>query len=103
MLSEEKVNVSDELLSHIVGEDAEKTKAAVEDFVKLFNEAVGEELKKSARQATPKEGGYAPSKDLKRWILEKWQEKPGLSSRRFLWKRECLVCRCLRRPGIRTT
>lgn len=61
MLSEEKVNVSDELLSHIVGEDAEKTKAAVEDFVKLFNEAVGEELKKSARQATPKEGGHAPS------------------------------------------
>ena len=59
MLSEENINVSDELLSHIVAEDAEKTKAAVEDFVKLFNDAVGEEVKKSARQTTPKEGGSA--------------------------------------------
>ena len=56
MLSEENINVSDELLSHIVAEDAEKTKAAVEDFVKLFNEAVGEEVKRSARQETPKDG-----------------------------------------------
>lgn len=59
MLSDENITVPDTLLSYIVGEDAEKTKAAVEDFVKLFNDAVGEEVKKSARQTTPKEGGSA--------------------------------------------
>lgn len=57
LLSDENISVPDTLLSYIVAEDAEKTKAAVEDFVKLFNEAVGEEVKKSARQKTPKEGG----------------------------------------------
>lgn len=57
MLADEKIVVSDLLLSHIVAEDAEKTKAAVEDFVKLFNEAVKDEIKKGARQETPREGG----------------------------------------------
>lgn len=56
MLADEKITVPDTLLTYIVAEDAEKTKAAVEDFVKLFNDAVGEELKKSARQETPREG-----------------------------------------------
>lgn len=56
MLADEKITVPDTLLAYIVAEDAEKTKAAVEDFVKLFNDAVGEELKKSARQETPKDG-----------------------------------------------
>lgn len=57
MLSEEKINIPDELLCYMVSEDAEATKEAVEAFVKLFNEVVGEELKKSARQDTPPEGG----------------------------------------------
>lgn len=56
MLSDENITVPDSLLAYIVGEDAEKTKTAVEDFVKLFNDAVSEEVKKSARQTTPKEG-----------------------------------------------
>lgn len=56
MLSDENITVPDSLLAYIVGEDAEKTKTAVEDFVKLFNDTVGEEVKKSARQTTPKEG-----------------------------------------------
>lgn len=56
MLAEEKINVPDELLSHIVAGDIEKTKASVEGFVKFFNEAVREEVKKTARQETPKDG-----------------------------------------------
>lgn len=56
MLSDGNITVPDSLLAYIVGEDAEKTKTAVEDFVKLFNDTVGEEVKKSARQTTPKEG-----------------------------------------------
>ncbi|WP_415928900.1 DUF4355 domain-containing protein [Zhenpiania hominis] len=65
MLADEKITVPDTLLTYIVAEDAEKTKAAVEDFVKLFNDAVGEELKKSARQETPREGGRAAGESEK--------------------------------------
>ena len=65
MLSDEKITVPDTLLTYIVAEDAEKTKAAVEDFVKLFNDAVGEELKKSARQETPREGSRSAGESEK--------------------------------------
>lgn len=65
MLADEKITVPDTLLTYIVAEDAEKTKAAVEDFVKLFNDAVGEELKKSARQETPREGSRAAGESEK--------------------------------------
>jgi len=56
-LSEKKINVPDEILSLLVTEDAEATGSAIEAFAELFNGAVSEELKKSARQDTPKEGG----------------------------------------------
>lgn len=57
LLSDENINVPDELLTYIVGKDADETKASVETFKKLFNEAVSTELKKSARQETPGDGG----------------------------------------------
>lgn len=57
MLSDENINVPDELLTYIVGKDADETKASVEAFKKLFNETVSAELKKNARQETPNEGG----------------------------------------------
>ena len=69
MLSDENITVPDSLLAYIVGEDAEKTKTAVEDFVKLFNDAVSEEVKKRAV--------HLPVASPKRWISEKWQKKPG--------------------------
>ena len=56
MLADENIAMPDTLLTYIFGEDAEKTKAAVDDFVKLFNDAVGKDLTKSARQETPREG-----------------------------------------------
>lgn len=65
MLADEKITVPDTLLAYIIAEDAEKTKAAVEDFVKLFNDAVGEELKKSARQETPREGSRSAGESEK--------------------------------------
>ena len=65
MLADENIATPDTLLTYIVGEDAEKTKAAVEDFVKLFNDAVGEELKKSARQETPREGSRSAGESEK--------------------------------------
>lgn len=57
MLADEKIAVPDALLSQLVAEDAEKTKEAVEGFAKIFNEAVKDEIKKSARQETPRDGG----------------------------------------------
>lgn len=57
LLSDENINVPDELLTYIVGKDADETKTSVEAFKKLFNETVSAELKKNARQETPGEGG----------------------------------------------
>lgn len=71
MLADENITVPDTLLSYIVGEDAEKTKAAVEDFVKLFNDAVGEEVKKSARQTTPKEGSSSAGGESEKMDIAK--------------------------------
>lgn len=59
LLSDENINVPDELLTYIVGKDADETKASVEAFKKLFNETVSAELKKNARQETPPDGGGA--------------------------------------------
>ena len=57
LLSDENINVPDELLTYIVGKDADETKASVETFKKLFNETVSAELKKSARQEKRPDGG----------------------------------------------
>lgn len=56
-LSDEGINAPDAILSGLIREDAEKTNEAVKDFVKLFNDAVGEAVKAKARQRTPGEGG----------------------------------------------
>lgn len=56
-LSEDGINIPDELLANLIGKDAAKTKANVEAFTKLFNDAVNEVVKKKAQQDTPPEGG----------------------------------------------
>ncbi len=56
-LSDDGINIPDELLANLIGEDAAKTKANVEAFTKLFNEAVNEIVKKKAQQDPPLEGG----------------------------------------------
>lgn len=56
-LSDDGINIPDELLANLIGEDATKTKANVEAFTKLFNEAVNEIVKKKAQQDSPLEGG----------------------------------------------
>lgn len=56
-LSDDGINIPDELLANLIGEDATKTKANVEAFTKLFNEAVNEIVKKKAQQDPPLEGG----------------------------------------------
>lgn len=54
MLSDEGINISDELLSRLVTTDAAETKAAVDSFAKLFKAAVDDAVKDKARGTTPK-------------------------------------------------
>ena len=56
MLSEEEINIPDELLAHLVSTDAEDTMNAVQAFVKLFKDAVQEALKTKYKGEPPKKG-----------------------------------------------
>lgn len=57
MLADEEINITDELLGHLVSEDAEDTKATVESFVKLYKSAVQEAVKDALKGKPPKAGG----------------------------------------------
>ena len=54
MLKEHDIDASDELLSVLVTADAEKTKAAVESFGKLFKAAIESAVKDALKGSTPK-------------------------------------------------
>lgn len=56
MLSEDQIAVPDEIIMNLVCEDAEKTKDAVENFAKLFKEAVSTAVKEALRGNPPKAG-----------------------------------------------
>lgn len=56
MLSVEEINIPDELLSHLISEDAEQTKTAVESFSKLFKDMVQEAVKNALKGPAPKAG-----------------------------------------------
>ncbi len=57
MLSEADITLSDELLGRLVTLDADETKGAVESFIKDFNKAVADQVKKNIRQDAPHLGG----------------------------------------------
>lgn len=59
MLSEEEIVIPDELLSHLVSDDAEDTKATVDAFAELFKCAVQEGVKDALKGAPPRAGGKA--------------------------------------------
>ncbi len=59
MLQEKSINVGDELLSNLIAEDAETTKASVESFITLFNTAVEKAVKAALKGETPKAGSAA--------------------------------------------
>ena len=54
MLSDEGINIPDDLLAVLVTTEAEGTKTAVEGFAKLFKAAVEDAVKEKARGTTPK-------------------------------------------------
>lgn len=56
MLADQEINVSDELLAHLVSESADDTKATVESFAKLYKDAVQEEVKSKLKGSAPRAG-----------------------------------------------
>lgn len=69
MLSEEEIIIPDELLSHLVSDDAADTKAAVESFTKLFKESVQSAVKDALKGNPPKAGTGGKGTVTKEQIL----------------------------------
>lgn len=56
MLADSNITVSDDLLAMMVSTDAATTKAAIDSFTKMYNEAVENKVKERLRGETPKRG-----------------------------------------------
>ena len=56
MLSDEGINISDDLLANLVTKDAEKTKSVVNDFAKMFKNEVESAVKEALKGNPPKKG-----------------------------------------------
>ena len=69
MLTDEEINVPDDLLDRLVSTDAEQTKAAVDSFAKLFKEAVQNAVKDALKGNPPKAGTGGKSTVTKEQIL----------------------------------
>lgn len=59
MLADANINVSDDIVSLLVSDDADKTKAAVDGFVSLFNQSVQNAVKDALKGNPPKAGNVA--------------------------------------------
>ena len=70
MLSEEDINIPDELLSHLVSTDAEDTKNTVQAFAKLFKDAVQDAVKDKLKGNPPKRGTGGKGTVTREQILE---------------------------------
>lgn len=69
MLEEEGINIPDELLGHLVSENAENTKAAVEIFSKMYKAAVQAAVKDALKGNPPKAGTGGKATMTKEQIL----------------------------------
>lgn len=68
ILADEEISVNDELLTNLVSEDADTTKANVENFAKIFKAAVQKEVAAKLHHEPPKKG--SKSKMTKEDILK---------------------------------
>lgn len=59
MLSDKGIHASDALLSNLIADDADATKASVESFINLFSAAIEAAVKERVKSDTPKAGGSA--------------------------------------------
>ena len=60
ILQDANINIGDELLSNLIAEDADTTKAAVKSFINQFNAEVEKKVKEAYKGETPRKGA-APS------------------------------------------
>lgn len=74
ILKDAGVNVSSKLVGHLIAETADETKANVDEFVKLFNDAVNKGVKAAMKAAgsSPKRKGGSSGSD--EWTKEKIYE-----------------------------
>lgn len=56
LLAEEGVNISDDLLTKLVTDDADSTKTAIDDFLKMYRADVEKAVKERLKGTTPKTG-----------------------------------------------
>lgn len=56
MLLDENVNVGDDVLTHLVSEDAEETKNIIKDFAKAFNDALEKAVNERLKGKSPSKG-----------------------------------------------
>ncbi len=69
MLADEEINIPDELLAHLVSDNAEDTKTAVESFSKLYKAAVQAAVKEALKGNSPKSGSGGKGAVTKEQIL----------------------------------
>lgn len=56
ILVDKGINISDQMLGNLIADDADTTKANVDEFVALFQSEVGKAVKDALKGATPKTG-----------------------------------------------
>lgn len=69
MLADEEINIPDELLAHLVSDNAEDTKTAVEAFGKMYKDAVQAAVKDALKGNAPKGGSGGKGAVTKEQIL----------------------------------
>lgn len=69
MLADEEINISDELLSHLVSDSADDTKKAVESFAKMYKAAVQTAVKEALKGNPPSVGTGSKSQMTKEQIM----------------------------------
>lgn len=70
MLADENINIPDELLSNLVADDADGTKAAVEAFTKMYKDAVQAAVKEAIKGKPPKAGTGGGNTITKEQIMD---------------------------------
>lgn len=70
MLRDKGITVSDELLSSIVTDDAETTKAAIDSFATAFSSAVEDAVKERLKGKSPQKGAGSTATLTKEQIME---------------------------------
>lgn len=87
MLSEDGITVPDELLTMMVSDDAEATKAAVDGFKEVFREAVENAVKERLKGEPPRRGSGGGSAPMTKEQIMKIRD-PELRQQKMLENKE---------------